>query len=394
MLGRAVTHARTLAVMTRELRTVLGVDATWRALRGALTADGPAILPRAEATGPDSAPGELPPPATVDRTVSLVIETSGSSGQPKRVALSANAVLASAAASSSALGGNGQWLLAVPSHYIAGINVLVRSLVAEIDPVVIAPGPFTVASFVHAVSQLDGPTAFTSLVPAQLVRLLAEDDGIRALRRFERVLVGGQATPERVIAEAREAGVRVTRTYGSSETSGGCVYDGEPIGQTRMRLSDGQIELSGPTLAEGYLADPARTAASFVVDDGTRWYRTGDAGSIVDGVLSVTGRLDDVIISGGIKVSLGAIQQRVREIPGLAGAVIIAGESRQWGEVPVVISTVAFSLDELRSAVEDNLGPAARPARVEIVDDIPTLASGKPNLQLLRELYGRDASRG
>ncbi|HEY0260267.1 MAG TPA: AMP-binding protein [Lacisediminihabitans sp.] len=86
------------------------------ALRAAL-AGGPAVLP--------GAPTQ-PVQEAVEQRVALVIETSGSTGRPKRVALAADALLAGAAASESALGGPGQWLLALPAHYIAGVNVLVR----------------------------------------------------------------------------------------------------------------------------------------------------------------------------------------------------------------------------------------------------------------------------
>src|SRR5690606_23978187 len=110
---------------------------------------------------------------------------------------------------------------------------------------------------------------------------------------FDRILVGGQATPPGLLAQALELGLTVTRTYGSSETSGGCVYDGIPIGPTVVRVVDGEIELGGPMLAEGYLDDEERTVRAFHSEGGARWYRTGDLGEIVDGVLRVTGRLDD-----------------------------------------------------------------------------------------------------
>jgi len=384
--------------MTREVRIVSGADATLHALREALTANGPAILPRAALEGSHAAALNAPAPEIdsmlVDRAVALVIETSGTSGTPKSVAIRGDALLASAAASASALGGQGQWLLAVPSHYIAGINVLVRSLAAGLDPVVLEAVPFAVTNFARATELLEGPVVFTSLVPAQLARLLAEDEGIRALRRFDRVLVGGQSTPPALLAEAAAHGIAVTRTYGSSETSGGCVYDGEPLGQTLVRITEGQIEISGPTLADGYIGDPVRTAAHFIVDEGVRWYRTGDAGEFVDGVLTVTGRLDDVIISGGVKVSLGAVEKVVRSLTGLDDAVVVRQHSDSWGEVPVVIATSTVELAKIRAVVTAQLGREAAPQRVIVVDSIPLLASGKPNVQELRHTLDTNSSSG
>jgi O-succinylbenzoic acid--CoA ligase len=398
---RVSRGSRTLKPMTREVRIVSGADATLHALREALTADGPAILPRAVPGAPSAPHGPVlegtaggSESLTVDRAVALVIETSGTSGQPKRVAIRGDALLASAAASESALGGHGQWLLALPSHYIAGINVLVRSLAAGLDPVVLEGAPFDVNNFARATQLLEGPVVFTSLVPAQLVRLLAEEEGIRALRRFERVLVGGQSTPAGVLAQAEAQGVQVTRTYGSSETSGGCVYDGVPIGRTLVRIVAGQIEVSSPTLAECYMGDPARTDSHFVVDDGVRWYRTGDAGELVDGVLSVTGRLDDVIISGGVKISLGAVERVVRALPGLEDAVVIRQQSDSWGEVPVVFTSTPVDLAEVRAAVASALGRGAAPERIVVVETIPLLASGKPNVQELRLTLGHNEAHG
>jgi len=365
--------------MTRAL-SVAGGEPMLDALRDALSGDGPALFAGVPAAGPRA--DALP--ETVPQRVALVVESSGSTGRPKRVALSADAVLASAAASDTALGGPGQWLLALPTTYIAGINVLVRSLTADTVPVSIADGHFDAESFVAAAGAMDHPQRYTSLVPAQLATLIEADAALAALRRFDRILVGGQATPVALIARAIELGLNVTRTYGSSETSGGCVYDGVPIGATEARVVDGQIELSGAVLAEGYLADPERTDAAFHVENGRRWYRTGDAGTISDGVVHVIGRLDDVIISGGLKVSLGALERLVREVDGLGDAVVVSEASERWGEVPVLVATVDVVLDELKPLIVERLGRAAVPARVVVVDRMPQLASGKPDRLAIR----------
>ncbi|GAA4265553.1 AMP-binding protein [Frondihabitans peucedani] len=350
------------------------------ALRGALSG-GPAILPF-----PAGAP-PLSPPAEVEKRVALVIETSGSTGRAKRVALSAGALLAGAAAADSALAGPGQWVLALPAHYVAGTNVLVRSIAAETEPAILAPGHFDPSAFVEAAASLTHSVRYTSLVPAQLATLLelAEaapaSDACAVLRRFDAVLVGGQATPQALLDQARALGVRVVRTYGSSETSGGCVYDGVPVGQTRAEVGDGELLLTGPTLAEYYLADPERTEAAFVVRDGARWYRTGDAGSIdADGVVTVTGRLDDVIVSGGLKVSLGVVERAVRDLPGMSSAVVVRAPSERWGEVPVVVAVAPrLSLAEVRAAVVPVAGRAGAPDSLLEVEALPLLPSGKPD---------------
>ncbi len=351
-----------------------GSDGFAHALRAALAGSGPAIF---------AGVGAADLPATVPQRVALVVQSSGSTARPKRVALSADALLASAAASESLLGGPGQWLLALPQTYIAGIGVLVRSLAAETEPVVMDPVGFTASRFVAAAARLDHLMRYTSLVPAQLSRLLDAPEALPALRRFDRVLVGGQATPAPLLERALELGVAVTRTYGSSETAGGCVYDGVPIGSTSIRITD-QIEVSGPALAEGYL-DPDLTQKTFV--DG--WYRTGDLGFISDGVLTVTGRLDDVIVSGGVKVSLGELERLVRSATPLVDAVVLPADDARWGQVPVVVATESMDLDALRSVAIAALGVAAAPSRLVTVDSIPVLASGKPDRLALRAAVDR-----
>jgi O-succinylbenzoic acid--CoA ligase len=348
------------------------------ALREALSGSGPAIFV-----------GETlqPLPVEIPKRVALVVETSGSTANPKRVALSADALLASAAASASAIGGQGQWLLALPVHYIAGLNVLVRSIASGTEPVAIALGSFDPLAFAAAAGLMSNDLPrFTALVPAQLSRILTSPAAVIAAARLERILLGGQSASGALLEAARAAGLRVTTTYGSSETSGGCVYDGVPIGNTAVRIRNGEVQLSGAVLADGYLDDDQRTAAAFVDDAGTRWYRTGDAGEYDDGRLAVTGRLDDVIISGGVKVSLSDVERAVRSIDGQSDAVAVRAPSEQWGEVPVIVTTRAIELEVLRSVIRATLGPAAAPARVIVVDAIPLLRSGKPDRVELHRL--------
>jgi len=356
-----------------------------RGLRGAVLGAGPAI-----ALGAGQHPDAVPAGTAV------VIATSGSSGHPKRVAISRAALTSSALATADRLGA-GAWLLALPASYVAGVQVLVRALVAGHEPAILA-GSFSSAAFTAAASGMASsvggtriPT-FTALVPAQLQTLLDSPDATRGLASFEAVLVGGQALPPGLAERAATAGVRVVRTYGSTETSGGCVYDGSPLPGVGVQIVGGEVRLSGPTLADGYLGEPERTDRSFVRGpDGVRWYRTGDAGSF-DGVLTVTGRIDNVIVSGGVNVSLDRVEQIVRTVAGLEQAVVVPVVDERWGQASVVaaprvaLDAVEDTLAVVRGVVGAALGKPARPRGILPLEQIPVLASGKPDRAALRRL--------
>lgn len=365
-----------------------------RALRAAVLGAGPAV-----ALGAGGRVDEVPSGTAV------VVTTSGSTGVPKSVILSRNALIASAYATAARIG-EGAWLLAVPATYVAGVQVLVRALLADREPAVVAgpfrPEPFAAAALGMA-SHENGarvPT-YTSLVPAQLQRLLdaAETDATvtDALQSFEAILIGGQALAPAVAERAHALGARIVRTYGSSETSGGCVYDGLPLDGVGVAIVDGEVRLSGPMLAEGYLGDPERTASVFpTAADGTRWYRTGDGGEIVDGVLRVTGRLDNVIVSGGVNVSLDRVEAAVRGVAGLEEAVVVPVPDAEWGQGSAVVVPRLSPDDEgavlarVRAVVGAAVGAPARPARVVAVAELPTLSSGKPDRAALRAALGHD----
>ena len=341
-------------------------------------------------------------PGSVRAGTAVVVTTSGSTGIPKSVVLSRDALIASALATAARIG-EGAWLLALPASYVAGMQVLVRAIVADREPAVLS-GSFTPQAFAAAaltmVSTDRGiriPT-YTSLVPAQLSRLLdAVDDGdasvAAALSSFETILVGGQALPPVVLERAEAAGARIVRTYGSTETSGGCVYDGRPLDRVGVRVVDGEVQITGPTLADGYLGDAETTDAAFQRDEeGRRWYRTGDAGILEDGVLRVRGRIDNVIVSGGVNISLDRVERIVRSVSGLSGAVVIGVPDSRWGEASVVVASRGESLrrsesvqlEEARSAVAAEIGAHARPARLVLVDELATLPSGKPDREAIR----------
>lgn len=364
-----------------------------RALRAALNGAGPAL-----GLGMlGSAPVDVPSGTAV------VVTTSGSTGVPKSVVLSRSALTSSALATADRIG-EGAWLLALPASYVAGLQVLVRAIVSGREPALLSgtfrPDAFASAALMMASSEGGRriPT-YTSLVPAQLTRLLDAAEHVRevgiALRSFEAILVGGQSLPAAILERAQAADVHIVRTYGSTETSGGCVYDGRPLRDVRVRITEGEVQLSSPTLADGYLGDALGTDAVFPRDpDGSRWYRTGDAGLIEDGVLRVRGRIDNVIVSGGINVSLDRVERIVREVPGLEGAVVIGVDDETWGEASVVVASRGEALrrsesirfEEARGAVAAQIGAHARPARLVLVDELAMLPSGKPDRESIRRL--------
>ncbi|MEV8357873.1 AMP-binding protein [Microbacterium sp. NPDC076895] len=322
----------------------------------------------------------------------VIVETSGSSGYPKSVVLPISALRASAEATAKRIG-SGSWVLALEPTYVAGLQVLVRSILAGATPTVI-PASFTPDQFVDAAGTTDAPR-YTSLVPAQLTRLLdaavGDPDVADCLRGFAAILVGGQALPGAEADRAAALGVRIVRTYGSSETSGGCVYDGVPLAGVSVRVEEGEVQISGPVLASGYLDDDQRTAQAFVTDaDGNRWYRTGDVGEF-DGALRVTGRRDNVIVSGGVNVSLDRVERVVRTVPGLEAAVVVPVADAHWGEASVIVvegnlaaATRDDALVEARRRVEREIGAPARPREILTLARMPLLPSGKPDRVRLR----------
>lgn len=317
----------------------------------------------------------------------LVVETSGSTGSPKGVRLSRSAIVASARATEQRLAGPGQWLLDLPPTYVAGLQVLVRSLLAGHEPVV--ADDFD--SFPSAVDALSADVRYVSLVPTQLHRLVTSES-LDVLRGFDTVLLGGAAIPERLLQAAREAEVRVVRTYGMSETCGGCVYDGVPLDGVAVSLgADRRVHLAGPVLFDGYAGDPVGTEE--VLRDG--WFATSDLGELLpDGRLRLIGRIDDVVISGGVNVPLPAVTEALGACADVRDAAAVGVDDDEWG-TRVVACVVArdeapVGLDVLRSAVEAaGLPRSWAPRQVVALDALPLLDNGKVDRAALRELAAR-----
>ncbi|MDT0214140.1 o-succinylbenzoate--CoA ligase [Rothia sp. ARF10] len=343
-----------------------------------------------------SPPPDLPSHREADLPADLavVVGTSGSTGVPKRAMLTAANLRSSIDATAARLGGHGQWLLTVPAHHIAGLQVLLRSVVAGTTPDVLDPAQgFTAATWtaaVDAMTRTDQPTV-VSLVPTQLARLLADDVATERLSRFSAVLVGGAATHPDLLVRARESGVTAVTTYGMSETSGGCVYDGRPLDGTSVDLdADGRISLIGPTVAAGYLGDPHLTRDAFPRPE---TFRTDDVGHVDDdGRLHVDGRVDDLVNTGGLKVAPRVVEEAVARLDGIREAVAVGVPDPEWGEVLAVAvvtspGSAAPTVGGLRNQLRGILADAALPRAVREVDAIPARGPGKPDRAAIRELF-------
>ncbi len=290
----------------------------------------------------------------------LSVETSGSTGRAKRVVLSRAAMRASADATHARLGGPGQWLLALPPTYVAGLQVLFRSVRAGTEPVTTA-------------ADLTGQRCYVSLVPTQLGRMPPGE-----LHRFDAVLVGGAALDAGLRTRAEQAGVRVVATYGMSETCGGCVYDGFPLDGVEIDVVDGRVRVRGRVLFDGYHGQPDDRQAG--------WFVTEDLGRIDDGRLTVLGRADDVVVSGGVNVPSSAVADRLRLHPRVRDAEVVGVPDAEWGRLVVVVLVGDAELVELRDWVAAVHPRAWAPRRVVRVEDLPLLPTGKVDRLAVQQL--------
>ena len=318
--------------------------------------------------------------------VAVVLATSGSTGIPKGAELTVRALTASARASLDRLGAvpGERWLCCLPAHHISGLGIFVRSLLAGSTPVV---RDRVDAGLVPSNPGRDGAgCSYVSLVPTQLRRLL---DAGAPLSGFRRILLGGAAIPDGLLAEAAAAGARVVTTYGMTETCGGCVYDGVPLDGVQVATdAGGRIRIRGPVLFSRYRLAPELTRAALV--DG--WFVTSDLGGFGgDGRLVVHGRADDVINSGGEKVVADEVEQILRSCPSVRDAVVVGTPDSEWGErvTAMIIAADAArppSLDELRRYVGDRLPRYAAPRAMVVLAEMPMLASGKPDRQQIKDI--------
>ena len=330
----------------------------------------------------------LKPGAPIDEDIALVVSTSGSTGKPKGAMLTPTNLISSADATHQALGGEGQWLLAMPAAYIAGLQVLVRSMVAGVEPAYVdLTRGFNVAEFAARAHELarTGERTYTALTPMQLAKATSTLKGIDALRTFSAVLVGGAATNPRLLESAAKLRINVVTTYGSSETSGGCVYNGRPIAGAHVKIVDGRIHLGGPMVARGYhhLDSPD-------LQDG--WFRTSDAGELEGGVLTVLGRTDNVISSGGLKLHPEVLEEELLRIDGVTAACVVGKQDARFGQRICAAYTGSASVPDILDALADaeDAGRIAHwqiPKELKSVAALPQLGPGKVDRAAVLELF-------
>ncbi|MDN5686814.1 MAG: AMP-binding protein [Brachybacterium sp.] len=383
--------------------------------------------------GPFAPPTALP---TGFEDTALVVPTSGSTGTAKAVALSRDALLASQDATArllaadpaaAATDGHGFWLPLLPPTHIAGVQVVARAhRTAQVlgldgpalpDPLPDLRGHFDAAAFVAlaepALAQAEqaGLPAFTSLVPTQLTRIVTGATGADArarsvLKRFAAVLVGGAATGREILARAAAQRIRVRTTYGSSETAGGCVYDATALPGVALDLEApdasgaGRLVITSPTLALGYLtADGGTDTAPFGrTPDGRRTFTTSDLAELdTDGALTVLGRADDVINTGGRKVLPQDVEQAIDRSLMLRGlvrsSVVVGVDDPDWGQRVEALVTLEDGAEPaeatalVRSALRTSDVPAHMiPKRVHVLDRLPLLGIGKIDRAAARRL--------
>lgn len=343
----------------REVRTV---DPAWSLgelmarIAKALVSDGPALA--------------LSPISTemVSARTALVVTTTGSSGQAKEIGLSATALLASAKASNKYIGAGfgSTWSLLLPLNHIAGINVLIRSLE-------LGTTPTNLIGYEGKFPKVD----FTAIVPTQLFRALNGDTNLlEHLQSAKKVLVGGAALTSTLRNQAESAGINLIETYGSTETSGGCIYDGIPLEGVEVAIgADQRIAIKGKVLAH-----------ESVSEDG--WHYTSDAGHFENGKLVVDGRIDDIIITGGENVSLTAIERVLTQTFPEIQLAAFAVPSPEWGQaIHLALITGDQSIEvKIQEILARELGGASKIKGFHYLAELPLIGIGKVNRRALVEL--------
>ncbi len=323
----------------------------------------------------------------IDDDVAVVISTSGTTGTPKGALLTADALRASAQSTHARLGGDGRWLLALPAYHIAGLQVLVRSTLAGTTPVTL-PAAFDPSELPSAVTALGSGRRYASLVAVQLDKSLRDPAAAAALADLDAVLIGGGPMPAGVAERAESAGVNVIRTYGMSETAGGCVYDGFPLDGVAVLIDDSRILLGGATVAKGY-----RNPVSPDPFAEPGWFRTDDLGAVDDsGVLRVLGRVDDAVSTGGLTVLPQLVEAALAGHPAIADCAVFGVPDERLGQrvVAAIVLTpgsAAPDVVELRAHVAQTLDATAAPREVHIVDELPRRGIGKLDRRTLAARY-------
>jgi len=316
----------------------------------------------------------------------VVLTTSGSTGSPRGVLLSAASLRASAQGAAELLGikmAQSAWLVAIPVTSAGGFAVVVRSWLAgfapETLPSVGGAVPFRTEHFVASTRQLaqraNGRALLTSLVPTQLARILDDAKGRSALGEYSAILVGGARFDSAIRERAQAAGVTVLSTYGLTETCGGCVYDGKVFPGVDVRIApDGEVLVRGDVLALGYRLDVALTAQRFI--DG--WLHTGDIGSMDEGTLRIVGRRDDIVTVKGVNVATSAVERVISAISGVEACAVIATPHTIDGHRLTAFIVARSDLEStIKATVSEQLGPVAAPSTISAITSLPVLPNGK-----------------
>ncbi|MCS4489702.1 MULTISPECIES: o-succinylbenzoate--CoA ligase [unclassified Corynebacterium] len=325
--------------------------------------------------------------APIDPEVAVVVATSGSTGTPKGAELTPANLISSADATHQYLGGEGAWLLAMPAHHIAGLQVLVRSIVSGYEPEFLdLSHGFSIQEFALKAERLAHfpGRIYTALTPMQLLKAMDTLAGIEALRLFHAVLVGGAPLRRSDYEAAGRLGITVVRTYGSSETSGGCVYDGRPLPGVTIQLRGERIAISGPMVARGY-RNMSDSPAFFSPGS----FLTSDTGFIDNGLLTVTGRIDTIIDSGGLKIHPEVIEQVIANIEGVSAVCVVGIPDRRLGEAIVAAYTGTASPATIIEAF-DEMPRWQLPKQITRVESLPLKGPGKIDRLMVREKFMHD----
>ncbi len=345
---------------------------------------------------PPDATSAAPAPPVSRAAPTLVIATSGSAGEAKAVMLSAGNLAAAAAASQARfpLAPGDLWLAALPLFHIAGQIVLWRAALAGAG--VLLPSSLDTEALARALT--NRPVTHLSLVPAVLARLL--DAGIPPPPSLRVVLTGGAALAESLYQRSRAAGWPVHPTWGLSETCGQVATHapedgpwhsglaGRPLGELRVETdARGLLRVAGPQVMLGYLNPGLRPGLG--LEDG--WLTTGDLGSLSDQGVVVYGRADTLLVSGGVKIHPGEIEEALAACPGVSEVAAAGVAHPAWGELLVAVVAGSAAVDVLEGWSRQHLRAAARPRRFVRVAALPRLAGGKVDRAALRLLAAEAA---
>lgn len=323
----------------------------------------------------------------------LLVCTSGSTGNPKAVEISTTALLSATKLVNAKFENPASWLLAINPAFIGGAMVIARAITQDqkweygLDE----NGKFSPEIFAGIAQTFiaQNGRVRTSLVAAQLSALIAQDH-INLLKKFDAILVGGgQMSPE-VYKNLKDAGVNLIRTYGMTETCGGVVWDGKALDDVNIRIENpanggaGRISINSPSNATCYHGNSEGIKQLNEITFNNHWIMTQDIGTYENTTLKVIGRSDDIVISGGVNVSVHAIENVLRDQPGVEDAVVFAMPDETWGTIVAAVIVGNAELLALQDAVEKELGSPAKPRIIKFAHELPLLPNGKIDVDSLR----------